>query len=185
MKLKIDYQKSGILHEAQTMMQFYQNVFSQLTQVQPLSVNRKMRTPTSSGSLHTSIKGANCLFWISQYTIQKLAQKEYDMKKQQQDKKAVALVNAEPGSTKEKILQRVKHVEHTKAIFLRLLSIKLKPSGGVSLVKVQTGLPNNPRVVKEWRTITDPSARGQATHHGWTKDPLGPSNTHFVLEQDG
>jgi hypothetical protein len=76
-------------------------------------------------------------------------------KKQQQDGKVAALVNAEPGSTKEKILQRVKQAEHTKAMFLRLPSIKPKPSGGISLVKVPISLPNNPKAAKEWRTLTD------------------------------
>jgi hypothetical protein len=42
-------------------------------------------------------------------------------------------------------------------MFLRLPSIKPKPSGGISLIKVPTDLPNNPKAAKEWRTVTDPS----------------------------
>jgi hypothetical protein len=68
----------------------------------------------------------------------------------------VALVNAEPGSVKEKILQCIKQAEHTKAMFLRLPSIKSKPSGGISLVKVPTDLPDKPKEAKEWRTVTEP-----------------------------
>ncbi len=79
------------------------------------------------------------------------------MQKEKQDELVAALINAEPGSTKEKILQRVERAAHTKAMFLRLPSIKPKPSGGISLIKVPTDLPNNPKAAKEWRTVTDPS----------------------------
>jgi hypothetical protein len=41
-------------------------------------------------------------------------------------------------------------------MFLRLPSIKSKPSGGISLVKVPTDLPDKPKEAKEWRTITEP-----------------------------
>jgi hypothetical protein len=91
-----------------------------------------------------------------QRTVCKLARKAYDLKKQQRDKKVAALVNAEPGSVKEKMFQRIERAEHTKAMFLRLPSIKSKPSGGISLVKVPTDLPDKPKEAKEWRTVTEP-----------------------------
>jgi hypothetical protein len=65
-------------------------------------------------------------------------------------------VNAEPGSVKEKMFQRIERAEHTKAMFLRLPSIKSKPSGGISLIKVPTNLPDKPKEAKEWRTVTEP-----------------------------
>jgi hypothetical protein len=67
-----------------------------------------------------------------------------------------ALVNTEPGSVKEKMFQRIERVEYTKAMFLPLPSIKSKPSGGISLVKVPTDLPDKPKEAKEWRTVTEP-----------------------------
>jgi hypothetical protein len=66
-----------------------------------------------------------------------------------------ALVNAEPGSVKEKMFQRIERAEYTKAMFLRVPSIKSKPSGGISLVKVPTDLPDKPKEAKEWRTVTE------------------------------
>ena len=120
----------------------------------------------------------------AQRAVQKLARKAYDLKRQQQDEKVAALVNAEPGSTKEKILQRVERAEHTKAMFLRLPSIKPKPSGGISLVKVPTDLPNDPKAAKEWRTVTDSTEVeklimerqkvhfGQATPTPFANEPL-------------
>ena len=79
------------------------------------------------------------------------------MKKEQQEEKVAALMNAEPGSTKEKILHRIERADYTKAMFLRLPSIKAKPSGGISLVKVPIDLPDNPKEAKVWRTVTDPA----------------------------
>ncbi len=92
----------------------------------------------------------------STFRVRKLARKAYDLKKQQRDEKVAALVNAEPGSVKEKMFQRIERVEYTKAMFLRLPSIKSKPSGGISLVKVPTDLPDKPKEAKEWRTVTEP-----------------------------
>jgi hypothetical protein len=46
-------------------------------------------------------------------------------------------------------------------MFLRLPFIKLKPSGGISLVKVPTDLPHKPKEAKEWRTITEPDEMEQ------------------------
>jgi hypothetical protein len=97
----------------------------------------------------------------------------------------VALVNAEPGSVKEKIRQRIQRAEHTKAMFLHLApSIKSKPSGGISLVKVPTDLPDKPKEAKEWRTVTEPDEIeqlimerqkvhfGQATPMPFVNEPL-------------
>jgi hypothetical protein len=69
-------------------------------------------------------------------------------------------------------------------MFLRLPSIKPKPSGGISLVKVPTDLLNNPKAAKEWRTVTDSAEVeqlimerqkvhfGQATPTLFTNEPL-------------
>jgi hypothetical protein len=69
-------------------------------------------------------------------------------------------------------------------MFLCLSSIKPKPSGGISPVKVPTDLPNNPKVAKEWSTITDSADveqlmmdqqkvhSGQATHMPFANEPL-------------
>ena len=128
--------KLGILHEAQTTMRIYQIVLSQLKTKRDLSKQiekRQLQLPVAI-SLPTTINETNRLLRISQRTVRKLARKAYDLKKQQRDEKVAALVNAEPGSVKEKILQRIERAEHTKAMFLRLPSIKPKPSGGISLV---------------------------------------------------
>jgi hypothetical protein len=42
-------------------------------------------------------------------------------------------------------------------MFLWLPSIKPKPSGGISLIKVPIDLPADPKSAKEWKTVTDPS----------------------------
>ncbi len=117
-------------------------------------------------------------------TVRKLTRKAYDLKKQQRDEKVAALVNAEPGSVKEKILQRIERAEHTKAMFLRLPSIKSKPSDGISLLKVPTDLPDTPKEAKEWGTVTDPPEIeqlimerqkvhfGQATPTPFANEPL-------------
>ncbi len=178
--------KSGILHEAQTTMRIYQIVLSQLKTKRDLSKQiekRQLQLPVAI-SLPTTINETNRLLRISQRTVRKLARKAYDLKKQQRDEKVAALVNAEPGSVKEKILQRIERAEHTKAMFLRLPSIKPKPSGGISLVKVPTDLPNKPKEAKEWRTVTEPDEIeqlimerqkvhfGQATPTPFANEPL-------------
>jgi hypothetical protein len=98
-----------------------------------------------------------------------------------------ALVNAEPGSVKESIFQRIERAEHRKAMFLRLPSIKSKPSGGISLVKVRTNLPDKPKEAKEWRTFTEPDEIkqlimecqkihfGQASPTPFANEPLNSS----------
>ena len=69
-------------------------------------------------------------------------------------------------------------------MFLRLPSIKPKPSGGISLVKVPTDLPNKPKEAKDWRTVTEPDEIeqlimerqkvhfGQATPTPFANEPL-------------
>jgi hypothetical protein len=120
---------------------------------------RQLQLPVAI-ALPTTITETNRLLHISQRTVRKLARKAYDLKKQQReqqrDEKVAALVNAEPGSVKEKMFRRIERAEYTKAMFLRLPSIKSKPSGGISLVKVLTDLPDKPKEAKEWRTVTEP-----------------------------
>jgi hypothetical protein len=93
-----------------------------------------------------------------------------------------ALVNAEPGSVKEKMFQRIERAEHTKAMFLRLPSIKSKPSGGISLVKVPTDLPDKPNEAKECRTMTEPDEieqlimERQKVHFGHQASPTPFAN---------
>jgi hypothetical protein len=145
--------KSVILHEAQTTLRIYQNVLSQFRTKRDLSKQiekRQLQLPVAI-ALPTTITETNRLLRISQRTVRKLAQKAYDLKKQQRDEKV-----AEHGSVKEKIFQRIERAEYTKAMFLRLLSIKSKPSGGISLVKVPTDLPDKPKEAKEWRIVTEP-----------------------------
>jgi hypothetical protein len=140
-------------------MRIYQNVLSQLRTKQNLSQQikkRQVQIPVAI-SIPTSVTEANRLLWISQQLVCRLSRKAYDLKKQQQEEQVAALINAKPGFTKEKILQRVESAEHTKAMFLQLPSIKPKPSGGISLIKVLTDIPHNPKAAKEWRTVTNPS----------------------------
>jgi multidrug efflux pump subunit AcrA (membrane-fusion protein) len=148
--------KSGKVHEAQTALRIYQNVLSQLKNKRDLTLQiEKCQVQLQVAlTLATTIQDANLLLRKAQQAVQKLAQKAYDLKKQQ-DERVAALLNAEPGSTKEKILQRVERAEHTKAMFLRLPLIKPEPSGGISLVKVPADSPDNPKAAKEWRTVTD------------------------------
>jgi hypothetical protein len=178
--------KSGKLHEAQTALRIYQNVLSQLKNKRNLTLQIEKRQEQLSVALTllTTIQDTNLLLRKAQRTVRKLARKAYDLHKQHQDEKVAALVNAEPGSTKEKILQRVERAEHTKAMLLRLPSIKPKPSGGISLLNVLTDLPNNPKAAKEWRTVTDSAEVeqlimerqkvhfGQATPTPFVNEPL-------------
>jgi hypothetical protein len=139
--------KFGILHEAQTTLRLYQNLLSQFRTKRDLLKQiekRQLQVPVAI-ALPTTITKSNHLLRISQRTIRKLARNEYNLKKQQREEKVAALVNAEPGSVKEKILQCIERAEHTKAMFLRLPSINSKPSGGISLVKVPTDLPYTPK----------------------------------------
>jgi hypothetical protein len=149
--------KSGKLHEAQTAFCIYQNILSQLKNKRDLTLQiKKRQVQLLVGlTLPTTIQDANLLLRKAQRSVRKLARKVYDLKEQQQDEKVAALVNAEPGSTKEKILQRVKRAEHTTAMFLHLPLIKPTPSGGILLVKVPIDLLNDTKAAKEWRTIID------------------------------
>jgi hypothetical protein len=122
--------KSGKLHEAQTALRIYQNVLSQLKNKRNLTLQiekRQVQLPVAL-TLPTTIQDTNLVLRKAQRTGRKFARKAYGLHKQHQDENVAALVNAEPGSTKEKILQRVKRAEHTKAMFLRLPSIKAEPS---------------------------------------------------------
>jgi hypothetical protein len=81
--------KSDILHEAQTTLRIYQNVLSQFRTKQDLSKQIEkwqLQLPVTI-ALPTNIAKTNRLLRILQRTIRKLARKEYDLKKQQQEKK--------------------------------------------------------------------------------------------------
>jgi hypothetical protein len=95
--------KLGILHEAQTTMQIYQYVVSQLRTKRDPSKQikkRQLKLPVPI-AIPTTITKASRLLCTSQGAVCKLARKAYNLKKQQQDEEVSALVNAEPGSGKE------------------------------------------------------------------------------------
>jgi hypothetical protein len=149
--------RSGKLHIAQTTLRIYQQLLSQMRTHRDMTTQilKHQNQLPSPILLPTTISATKSHLRAAQRKVRTLSRIAYDLRKAQKEDSATAISLAEPGTTKEKALQRVERAQHTKKMFARLPSIKPKTSSGISTVKIPVDKPDNPKEALVWKTITD------------------------------
>jgi hypothetical protein len=132
--------RSGKLHIAQTTLRIYQQLLSQMRTHRDMTtqiLKRQNQLP-SPILLPMTISATKSHLRAAQREVRTLSRIAFDLRKAQKEDSATAISLAEPGTTKEKALQRVERAQHTKEMFARLQASNQKPPAGSPWSKFQS-----------------------------------------------